>query len=136
MGCMLELEDFRFKDRFVGLTDMQLQSALQAVNAQFSGVYTLWSLLPPEQAKVKRELCVNYLVAWKLAMLYPEAALDAGGSGSMPLKSKKVGPISIAYKDMVRRAGSGVMEMLTTNQYGLEALMMIQSAPENYILVR
>lgn len=50
----------------------------------------------------------------------------------MPLASKKAGPIFIKYKDVVRQSGSGVLEMLTTNQFGMEALMMIQCAPENY----
>lgn len=130
----LDLDKFMFSDRFEGLTDTQVSQALQMVNAQFSGVYTLWSILPPVDANAKRELCINYLVAWKLTQLYPEQSIGASGSGAMPVSSKKAGPIFIKYRDSVRQTGSGVLDMLTTNQYGMEALTMLQSAPEMYML--
>lgn len=129
----VELNDFMFRDKFVNLTDTQFMSALQAVNAQFSGVYSLWSFLPPDDAHAKRELCINYLIAWKLVMLYPENAVGVAGTGGMPIGSKKAGPIFIKYKNMVRQEES-TLSMLTTNQYGIEALTMIQNAPENYMV--
>ena len=129
----VEYETFRFKDRFVGLSDSQFMTALQAVNAQFSGVYSLWSFLPPDDAHAKRELCISYLIAWKLVQLYPETAVGVAGTGGMPIGSKKAGPIFIKYKNMVRQEDS-VLAMLTTNQYGIEALTMIQSAPETYMV--
>lgn len=136
MGCpspFVELNDFMFRDKFAGLTDTQFMSALQAVNAQFSGVYSLWSFLPPDDARAKRELCINYLIAWKLVQLYPENAIGVAGTGGMPIGSKKAGPIFIKYKNMVRQEDS-VLATLTTNQFGIEALTMIQSAPENYMV--
>ena len=77
----VELNDFMFRDKFVGLSDTDLLTALQIVNAQFSGVYTLWSFLPPDDAYAKRRLCINYLVAWKLMQTYPEKAVGAAGTG-------------------------------------------------------
>lgn len=136
MACpspFVELNDFMFRDKFVDLTDTQFMSALQAVNAQFSGVYSLWSFLPPDDARAKRELCINYLIAWRLVMLYPENAIGVAGTGGMPIGSKKAGPIFIKYKNMVRQEES-TLSMLTTNQYGIEALTMIQNAPENYMV--
>lgn len=130
---MLLLEDFTFKDKFVDLTDLQFSQALQMVNAEFSGVYTLWSILPPDERRAKRELCINYLLAWKLASMYPEQALGVSGTGGLPLSSKKAGPIFIKYKNLVRQEDS-ILSMLTTNQYGVEALTMIQSAPEMYMV--
>ena len=130
---MLLLEDFTFKDKFVDLTDLQFSQALQMVNAEFSGVYTLWSTLPPDERRAKRELCINYLLAWKLASMYPEQALGVSGTGGLPLSSKKAGPIFIKYKNLVRQEDS-ILSMLTTNQYGVEALTMIQSAPEMYMV--
>lgn len=129
---MLELNDFIFRDRFVNLTELQFSQALQIVNAEFSGVYELWSTLPPNLRHSKRELCINYLLAWKLTTMYPDSAIDVSGTGGMPVSSKKAGPIFIKYRDSVRQAGSGVLDMLTTNQYGMEALTMLQSAPEMY----
>jgi hypothetical protein len=136
MKPYIQLEDFMFSEKFVDLTEVQLGKALQIVNAQFSGVYSLWAFLPPDERDAKRKLCINYLVAWQLAMLYPEQAILGSGSGGIPLKSKKIDYISLQYRDVVRAAGSGVLDILTTNEWGMEALVMIQSAPENYILRR
>jgi len=136
MKPYIQLEDFMFSEKFVDLTEVQLGRALQIVNAQFSGVYSLWAFLPPDERDAKRKLCINYLVAWQLAMLYPEQAILGSGSGGIPLKSKKIDYISLQYRDVVRAAGSGVLDILTTNEWGMEALVMIQSAPENYILRR
>ena len=133
MKHMLLLDDFKFRDRFIDLTEMQFTQALQIINAEFSGVYTLWSILPPDEAHAKRELCINYLLAWKLASMYPEQALGVSGTGGLPLSSKKAGPIFIKYKNLVRQEDS-ILSMLTTNQYGVEALTMIQSAPEMYMV--
>ena len=130
---MVELNDFMFKDDFLALTDLQVQKALQIINAEFSGVYTLWSFLPPDEARAKRELCINYLVAWKLVQLYPDSALNVSSTGGLPLSSKKAGPIFIKYRDTVRQ-GDSMLSMLTTNQYGVEALTMIQSAPEMFMV--
>lgn len=130
---MVELNDFMFKDDFLALTDLQVQKALQIINAEFSGVYTLWSFLPPDEARAKRELCINYLVAWKLVQLYPDSVLNVSSTGGLPLSSKKAGPIFIKYKDTVRQ-GDSMLSMLTTNQYGVEALTMIQSAPEMFMV--
>lgn len=127
-------DEFMFKDRFIDITEPQFAQALQIVNAQFSGVYKLWSSLPPAEARAKRELCINYLLGWQLMTLHPSQSVGASGSGGMPLASKKAGPVFIKYKDVVRQTGSGVLELLTTNEYGLQALQMIQLAPENYIL--
>lgn len=136
MKQYIQLEDFMFKDRFLDLTDVQLGTALQIVNAQFSGVYTLWALLPPLERDAKRKLCINYLLAWQLATMYPDQANVSGGTGSMPLKGKKIDGITLQYRDVVKASGSGVLDMLTTNEFGMQALMLIQSAPENYILRR
>ena len=134
MGCpFVELGDFIFKDKFLNLTDSQFMQALQMVNAQFSGVYSLWSFLPPDDARAKRELCINNLIAWQLVQLYPDQALGVSGTGALPIGSKKAGPIFIKYKSMVRQEDS-TLAMLTTNQYGITALTMIQSAPENYMV--
>ena len=136
MKPFIQLGDFMFSDKFIDITELQLGTALQIINAQFSGVYSLWAFLPPDERDAKRKLCINYLVAWQLANLYPEQAILSGGSGSMPVKSKKIDYISIQYRDLVRAACSGVLDMLTTNEWGMQALVMIQSAPENYILRR
>lgn len=136
MKNYVQLEDFMFKDKFLNLTEAQLGMALQIVNAQFSGIYTLWSFLPPQERDAKRKLCINYLLAWQLTTLYPDQSISSGGTGGMPLRGKKIDGITLQYRDVVKASGSGVLDMLTTNEYGMQALVMIQSAPENYILRR
>lgn len=136
MKNYVQLEDFMFRNDFADLSEAQLGVALQIVNAQFSGVYTLWALLPPQERDAKRKLCINYLLAWQLATLYPDQALALSGTGGMPLESKKIDTITLKYRNMVRASGSGILDMLTTNSWGLQALSMIQSAPDNYILRR
>lgn len=133
MTKYVELNDFIFRDRFIDLTDLQFTQALQMINAEFSGVYKLWSILPPDEARAKRELCINYLIAWKLTQMYPDSAIDVASTGSIPLSSKKAGPIFIKYRETLRQ-GDSVLSMLTTNQYGIEALTLMQSAPEMFMV--
>lgn len=130
----LELGDFKFRDKFLDLTEADFGTALQMVNAQFSGVYSLWATMSPAERLAKRELCINYLIGWQLMLMNPDSVDSIGSVGGMPLSSKKIGPIALRYKDLVRQSGSGVLDMLTTNAFGLLALQMIQSAPENYRL--
>lgn len=66
------VDNFKFRENFLDLTDSEVLEALQIINAEFSGVYTLWSILSPAERDAKRELCINYLVGWKLANMYPE----------------------------------------------------------------
>lgn len=128
------LGDFKFANRFNDLTDGLLASAIQIVNAEFSGVYRLWSILPPGECKAKRELCINYLIAWWLANSYPDLAIDVSGTGALPVKRKRVQKITLDYRDPVRQSDSGILDMLTTNEFGLQALAMLQAAPEMYML--
>lgn len=132
-SSFITYNNFSFKDKFIGLSDVQFNEALQIVNAQFSGVYTLWALLPPSDALAKRRLCINYLVAWKLADMYPESAEGITGTGGMPLAMKKAGTLMVKFKTTVRQ--SGALELLESNNYGLNALAMIQSAPEAFAFI-
>lgn len=124
----ITFNDFSFRDKFIGLTEAQFNEALQIINAQFSGVYTLWSVLTPADALSKRRLCINYLVAWKLTDMYPEAAVDVIGTGGMPISMKKAGPMMVKFNTTVRQGSA--LAFLETNMYGINALSMIQSAPE------
>lgn len=134
MKKYLELGDFRFRDKFTELTELEFGNALQMVNAQFSGVYSLWATMPPAERLAKRELCINYLIGWQLMLMNPDSVDGMSSVGGMPLDSKRIGPIALKYRNLVRQSGSGVLDMLTTNTFGLLALQMLQSAPENYLL--
>lgn len=134
MKKYLELGDFKFRDKFIELKDIEFENALQMVNAQFSGVYSLWATMSPAERLAKRELCINYLIGWQLMLMNPDSVDAMGSVGGMPLDSKKIGPIALKYRNLIRQSGSGVLDMLTTNTFGLLALQMLQSAPENYVM--
>lgn len=128
----LLLNDFMFRDSFEGLSDVQVAQASGVVSARFAGVSQMWASLPPPQRDANRKLCTNYLVAWYLVDHYPRLVKSGvHGTGGIPLQSKSLGGMKLKYRDTVRQ-GSGVLEALTTNTFGQDALMMIQSAPENY----
>jgi hypothetical protein len=124
-----------FRDKFPGVTDEQFEIAVQMVNAAFPGVADMWTLHAIEEdiRQAKRKLLWNYLFAWQLATQYPELATGVGGTGAIPLSYKKIGPVSLGYRDMVRQANSG-LDMLMNNSFGMLAAQMIQSAPEAYRL--
>lgn len=123
--------DFTFRDRFRDLTDEQVTQACQEIQTRFAGVLTLWSVCRPAMRDAKRRLCMNYLVAWLLTNKYPGKAIGASGTGGLPLKSKKIADITLVYNLPLRE--DSLLSSLTTNTYGVAALEMIQTAPENYI---
>ena len=127
-------DNFHFRANFLDLTDSQVLAPLQTITAALSRVYTLWSILSPAERDAKRELCVNYLVGWKLANMYPERTVGVGSTGTMPLTMKIVDRVHIHYRDTIRQ-GTGVLDMLTNNVFGMHALTMIQGAPENYMVM-
>lgn len=134
---ILRLQDFMFADRFEDLEESHVEMAVAYINTMFMGVGKLWGpevcVMSPEERDAKRRLCYNNLVAWRLTQMYPDKTVEGtGGTGSMPLESKSIDGINLKYKDVIRQGGA--MALLTTNSYGIDALEMIQTAPENFVL--
>lgn len=136
---MMRLQDFSFGGRFTGLTDPEIQEAIAYVNAMFPGVSSLWGaeycVLTEEERNAKRLTCLNYITAWYLMQNYPDKVMPgiSGGSmGGIPLESKSIFDVSVRFKNVIRQ--NGQMSMLTTNSFGIQALEMIQTAPENFVL--
>ena len=126
-------KDFMFADRFYDITDNMLQQAINIININYAGIKSLWSTLRPQVAEQKRLLCYNYLVAWQLMNLYPLNVVGGvSGVGGMPLSSKSIHDIHLTFKDIT--AQNSILAELTTNVFGIQALTMIQTAPECYIL--
>lgn len=135
----MRLQDFVLRDRFTDLADPILQEAVSYVNAMFPGVSSLWGaeycVLTDEVRNAKRLTCYNYLLAWYLMQNYPTKVVEgmSGGSmGAIPLESKSIFDVSIKFKNVIRQGSQ--MAMLTTNSFGIQALEMIQTAPENFAL--
>ena len=130
---------FSLSKFFKDLTDEEYQIAHDAVMVRFWGVSAMWSpevcTIPDYVRDAKRDMCYDYLIAWQLLTLYPTKGVNVNSMGGMPLSAKAIGDISLKYADTTRQ-GADSLNMLTTNAFGLQALEMIQSAPDNYVLYR
>jgi len=111
--------------------------ALSFIEAMFPGVFYLWdrrySGMSDKEIESKRLWCLNYLIAWRLMELYPDKVQGIAGTGGLPLKSKRINDIGLVYKDI---STQGSMKLLETNPFGISALEMLQTAPENFLLKR
>lgn len=119
--------DFMFAGNFPALTDDEISSAHGFVSVMFSGVLSLWGVLPEETRKRKRELCMNLLTAWYLLDTRPQSASGVLGNGGMAVSSKSIGGTSLTFEGMDAQEG---IKQLNSNVFGQKALIMIQSAPE------
>ena len=121
--------EFLFADKFPTLTDAQINAAFEEIKVFYFGVKDLWHVLPAEAAEAKRNLCYNYLLAWRLLDLNPGAAVGVMGNGGMAVSSKSIGGTSLSFQDMDAQEG---IKQLNSNVFGQKALAMIQGAPERF----
>lgn len=121
--------DFKYASNFPTLTDTQINDAFTEVSVMFSGVNSLWGVLPGPTRDAKRTLCLNLLTAWYLLDMNPTSATGVIGNGGMALSSKSIGGTSVSFSDMESQEG---LKQLNSNVFGQKALTMIQSAPERY----
>jgi hypothetical protein len=128
----MTVESFMFRNKFKeGLTDEDVQIAIQSINADWSGVPTLWRVLPKKQREDKINLTMNYLVAWWLADYSPSLVNGVFTTGGVPLLEKEIGGVRLKFRDQnVQDAYS----KLKSNYFGLRALDLLLSAPEKYQL--
>lgn len=133
------LQDFMFGNRFRDLTDPEIDEAISYVNAMFPGVAYLWGaeycVLTDEERNAKRLTCYNFLTCWYLVQNYPSkvvGGISGGSMGGLPLESKSMNDVAVKFRNVVRQGSQ--MSLLTTNSYGVQALEMMQSAPENFVL--
>ena len=119
--------DFAYNANFSGLTDTQIQGAIDAVETVYYGILQCWADLPDPVRTNKRALVENLLVAFWLANFYPSSVRGIVSNGGLPLSSKSIGGTSVSFENISAQEG---MEGLKSNTFGLQALAMIQSAPE------
>ena len=130
----MDLGDFTFGYNFSGLSNEQITVAIDECEVAWSGVNTMWSKLSSELRDKKRLLCMNYIVAWYLADMYPKAVRDIAAMGGIPLNSKSIGGaanVSLSFKE--RKTPPG-MEQFTSNTFGLKALDMIMNSPDMLLI--
>jgi len=131
---MTSLEDFEYAQNFTGITAQQVNKALLRVQSQWYGLLNgdLWAGLPQPVQAGKIDQITDLLVAWYLAQNYPDSVVNAVANGALPLSSKSIDGVSVNYMPLENVQGD--MKMLLTNQWGVQALQMFQSAPERYLL--
>jgi hypothetical protein len=121
---------FTYKADFPTISDPLIVDAVDYVENVFYGCLSLWaSIAQPRQASIRLRL-ENLLIAWYLAATNPTALVGIQSSGGMPINAKSIGGesgTSITYRQLdVQDA----LVQLTTNTFGQQAIMMLQSAPE------
>ena len=122
-------QEFKFADNFPTLTDADINNAYEIVSVMFSGVLQCWRVLSEPLRTQKRQLCLNYLVAWNLLDTNPQSAVGVMGNGGMALTAKSIGGTSLSFADMDAQEG---IKQLNSNVFGQKALMLIQSVPERF----
>ena len=123
--------DFRFASRFNNLPNGAIEEAIDYIETAWSGIRTLWSRFKPELREEKRELCINYLVAWYLADLYPGTIQGVYTQNGANLRSKNIGGTEVSFNTRKVQAS---LEVLTTNIFGVRALDMLTTCPDMFLL--
>jgi len=125
---------FTYIGNFPSISDAQIVDAVDFVENVFYGCLTLWSsIAQTRQASIRLRL-ENLLVAWYLASINPLALVGIQSSGGMPMNAKVVGGsegTSVTYRSI---NVEDALVQLTTNTFGQQAIMMIQSCPERMTL--
>lgn len=121
--------EFKFTTNFPTFGSDMIDESYADVLVQFAGVMQLWADVAPEIRDSKRTLCMNYILAWYLADLYPSSVVGLNADGGKPLGSKSINGVSLNFKEVPCPPG---LEQFTTNAFGLEALRMILGAPERW----
>lgn len=131
---MTSFEDFEFAQYFPGITAQQTNKALERVTAQWYGLLNgdLWASLPANVKASKIDAVSDLLVAWYLANNFPDHVANAISNGAIPISSKSIDGVSVTYKDVENVQGE--LKLLLTNQWGVAALQIFQSAPERFLL--
>ena len=90
----MTVESFMFRNKFKDtLTDEEIQLAINCIEADWSGVSTMWRVLPAQQREMKINLTMNYLVAWWLADYEPSLVTGVFTTGGVPLIEKEIGGV-------------------------------------------
>ncbi len=125
-------DDFYYRDNFPELTNAQINTAVSIVEGQWYGSLTLWDQMPSAVKDSKRVTLLNLLTAWYLANKYPGMVRGAIANGAIPLSSKSIGGTSLTYVQF--ETVQDALRPLLSNQWGVDALTMLQSAGERFTI--
>jgi len=119
--------EFLFSEYFTDLTQEDFDLAYETILAMFSGITTLYE--NSSNKEQKRNLLINLLVAWYLANIHPSKVINISSDGGKAVLYKSARDVKIRYIDFKMQQG---LEQLTSNIFGINALMLLQGCPERY----
>lgn len=112
-----------------------LDEAIDSVYTMFSGVGTIWKNHQAQLWFEKTQLCYRLLVAWYIADMYPRLLAGMPVMGGIPLKSKKIGDVTITFSDVAVSQPDGKFRdrlgILKSNPFGAKAYLMITASIAN-----
>lgn len=121
-----------FPDLLVEEKNDFLDTCITDVYTLFYGVGDLWEHMSREEYVTKTQLCYGLLVAWYITDLFPDYSLGVISTGGIPLKSKQIGGVKIAFGDTASTAGAvnnaDLLQSLKSNSYGAKAYLMIKTS--------
>lgn len=122
-------QTFAYRSAFTSLPPDAVETTIAEVYAEWSGTQEFWAHSAADVQLLKRDQIINYLVAWKLADIFPARVDGVASNGGMPLASKDIGGTVVKMLPIKHQEG---MYQLFTNTFGLHAYQMIMSAPERF----
>lgn len=131
---MITAAEFVYTDSFPTMSPEQIQAACDFIDAQWTGVPSLWKSLNDTDRQKKIVAVQNLLVGWHLANLYPASVVGVMVTGGFPLTEKSIGGksgVSLKMKSLEEQVG---MSQLTSNTFGIMALQMLGSAMERFAI--
>lgn len=110
-----------------------VDQAIDDTYTMFYGVNTLWAYMQTKEYYDKTRLCFGLLVAWYITDMYPEYAIGIVTSGGIPVKSKSIGGIKIAFGDpngAIPKVQNykDTLSSLKSNSFGAKAYTMITTS--------
>jgi hypothetical protein len=129
---------FPFKGNFPGLyaagsgTSAAVDYAISVIEAEWSGIFTMFTNLSTQQMVNKQAIIESYLVGWWLGDMYPRQMRGVQGDGGIPIASKSIGGVSITKRQIESQPA---LVALTSNAFGVKALTMILSRVERMAIL-
>lgn len=108
-----------------------IEEAIDTVYAMFTGLETLWSFNDRQTWYDKTFTVFRLLTAWYIVDQYPRYTNGVPGTGGLPIKRKKIGPVDITFNTGTFLPYKGYIDMLQplrSNNFGNKAYMMIIAA--------
>jgi len=109
-----------------------MEEAIDAVYGMFTGCETIFDMQPEQVWYDKTILLFRLLVCWYIADQYPLLVAGTPVMGGLPLKSKKIGPVTLTFQDSFTRGQNkdyqDLLSGLKSNPWGNKAYMMIRAA--------